>query len=1095
MDGPLSGFQTPQTPLSADTARRLIMAQDSLIASILTPAYLGASDRVDAQEEMLAGAVAPLVSQAGSVVASHNAQLADIANRCRTEARARVGTQQAILDSLKRLVMDAPPGPALMPFKPQPGAIDIGEAFAEDADDIPDRFGLAPEEPDRPVPPPGYLLIILPGGGYAFQPAPGSGLPAIAPPPQAPKPGPGRAKPSPPVGAKPGMPGAGKARPKVPPRLDAPGQGKDKPPRQLTQKEREKIRKETYKGLRTTLLEADKLKTTPRQPGYSQFPDQPGGPGAPESSPEEPLPEEPLPEEPLPGAPEVPPPLPPDRPAGFGMIAVPEPKVEINVPITPPEEANPPGFITIDPTPQPAPGFPDVVMSRDIEVAAAGEDVEGEKEDDGPKVVIEIPKAKAIGNCSWQPLTEEFCAALPKLLEKLGNVGAELSKGLLTIQKVMNGLRRINAAIAAARGQMPQIPWGMFAGFQPVSWTKKLSDLIPKELIPDDWRRDALWALYLARAVLRMLSDATLNLSPGVGISLSIRYSLEEYVGVVQYIINWVCPLTITGQPDLIGLYLSGRITHDQYVCLMATQGVPSLTAEELAMAGRTRLDGRAEVRDWMRFRQGKDVLDLRLRALGWTEDDERARLIRSQEYIPPPGELIMFAVRDVFDARKLGRDVMLAEYAQQTGLKELFSAQGIGRFSIRTEDHRDLTYDAGEAHWLAHYHNAAPGQAFEMLHRLRPNRVDRYAQTDAAGKRVIPTPVLIDDVRALLKEDDLNPVWRDRLAAISYHRIGRVDVRRMYDQGVFGPPQGMAGFKRVPGKAPEATGPAEKELVESYQDAGYNRDDAGKLAEMSAGMLDKSRMAAQRSRAVSLACKLFQLGGADRETTLRAMEKAGLTRQQAEAEMAICETADAITTIKKVMATIRKLYLRGEYSRDVAADQLAQAGISPERVDTVIRRWQLELAAVDKKATASEMCAWYGAGLMTLAEMSTRLTRLGYLPADVRRIIAHCVQGWAAKAAKERAARTRAQEKARQQAAKVSLATAKKADQARAKTLAKKLAKRTDAQLVKWWRLKLISEAIIRETMRVRGVDVDDINRWVRANLVPEKAKEKPRG
>src|SRR4030042_210783 len=76
----------------------------------------------------------------------------------------------------------------------------------------------------------------------------------------------------------------------------------------------------------------------------------------------------------------------------------------------------------------------------------------------------------------------------------------------------------------------------------------------------------------------------------------------------------------------------------------------------------------------------------------------------------------------------------------------------------------------------------------FEMLHR-----------------RIITR----DELRQLLRVQDIAPGWIDKIIAMSYNTYTRVDTRRMYASGVL----------------------SDTEVIQSYLDQGYTPDQAAKLA------------------------------------------------------------------------------------------------------------------------------------------------------------------------------------------------------------------------------------------------------------------------
>lgn len=99
---------------------------------------------------------------------------------------------------------------------------------------------------------------------------------------------------------------------------------------------------------------------------------------------------------------------------------------------------------------------------------------------------------------------------------------------------------------------------------------------------------------------------------------------------------------------------------------------------------------------------------------------------------------------------------------------------------------------------WRAHWELPSLRDGFSMLHRLRRGRVDESIVFDD------------DMMKSLLKQQDVLAKYRERLRAIAYEPLTRVDLRRMYQ---------LNALKK-------------DEIYERYLDLGYNKDDAQLLTD-----------------------------------------------------------------------------------------------------------------------------------------------------------------------------------------------------------------------------------------------------------------------
>lgn len=136
------------------------------------------------------------------------------------------------------------------------------------------------------------------------------------------------------------------------------------------------------------------------------------------------------------------------------------------------------------------------------------------------------------------------------------------------------------------------------------------------------------------------------------------------------------------------------------------------------------------------------------LSKLGFEEPDS-SQILDMAFFIPPVSDLITMAVREVFSpeiAERFGQfqdfPPAFAQYAKQQGITEEWARN----------------------YWAAHWALPSVQMGFEMLHR-----------------KVITQ----EDLELLLRSQDVMPFWRDKLVAISYSPLTRVDVRRMHKMGV----------------------------------------------------------------------------------------------------------------------------------------------------------------------------------------------------------------------------------------------------------------------------------------------------------------------
>jgi len=147
---------------------------------------------------------------------------------------------------------------------------------------------------------------------------------------------------------------------------------------------------------------------------------------------------------------------------------------------------------------------------------------------------------------------------------------------------------------------------------------------------------------------------------------------------------------------------------------------------------------------------------------------------IESYKYYPSAEDFIRFAVRDVFHSdivKKYGYDERFPEeivkYAKKSGI-----------------DEQTLRW-----YWRSHWQLPTPEEAFTMMHR---GAIDEKT------------------LKELLITADYSPFFIDKYIKISYLPYTRVDIRRMYIQGILN----------------------EKQVFQAYKELGYDDEKAKNLTE-----------------------------------------------------------------------------------------------------------------------------------------------------------------------------------------------------------------------------------------------------------------------
>jgi hypothetical protein len=583
--------------------------------------------------------------------------------------------------------------------------------------------------------------------------------------------------------------------------------------------------------------------------------------------------------------------------------------------------------------------------------------------------------------------------------------------------------------------------------------------------------------------------------NPGAAMTIGTRLALANRAQLLTgfptdylmqhetYLYQFANPQYIPSQAELNSAFLANVVTSEQWRCLTMAQGNVPEGQRWVLQSNQTQPGIPDLLTLWLRGQVSQTELSDRLRKLGVIDSRKVEDYRKLAHQLPTPSDAIRLAVRDVFDPKKLGRAEMLEELQQQVGLKELFDAVGLRKTSITSVDGKPFEIDNLLWYWMASYEECSPTQVYEMLHRLRPNRTHLYPLPDGKGGTATPEPVTMPIVNSLLKEKDYNPIWRKRLAAISYRPMGRIDVKNLYKRRGFGPPLGLAGFNlTAPGK-PKAVGTAEIELVERFQDMGYTETDAQLQAYDAAASMDATRGLKGRTRQLAIICRQYQQGAIDKSTAITQTAELVGGREEAERLVLICDAEGASRDFSAAIGGVKRAYLSGEINRQTAMDRLRRVGVVGVKIPAYLTTWDFILQKRTKEVTADGILNWYRQRIIDSRSARDRLENLGYRPEDATRMVRIVDLGELARSAKEAERLRKARDAAQRRQLSAAERAIKERETSERRALLRFLSAYPDKNLKTYWKDGTITVAEIRDVLTLKGWDGAAIDRWLISN------------
>lgn len=373
-------------------------------------------------------------------------------------------------------------------------------------------------------------------------------------------------------------------------------------------------------------------------------------------------------------------------------------------------------------------------------------------------------------------------------------------------------------------------------------------------------------------------------------------------------------------------------------------------------------------------------VLQADLRRYGYITDDYRKQVANLRYDIPGPSDLVRFSVRHVWEpdlVSKLGYDLefpgqIIDLWHAMKGLDyPLFS----GPFADQVAAYagspaaggswQDVyaLYDLPEptwarAYWWSHWVLPSPGQFFDMLIRLDPQRDRSFDPPEAVG-----LDFTLADYELGLRANDYPEPYRRRLAAINRPIVGVRFLRSFVDTDVY----------------------TYDDIVEWARRWGYSPRDRVDIANNIWKTVKEKKQKASACKGCQICEEAFDVGLLPQADLQSCYEGYGATKEDA---LRLAQQAWLKVRVKRgkeIVANVRKRFLRGTISENDARNLLGGWGIDLERIDWYIQDWKLEFEAGRKEISAQQAVKYACQGFISGDDLQFRLTNLGYSPADIQ--------------------------------------------------------------------------------------------------------------
>jgi len=339
---------------------------------------------------------------------------------------------------------------------------------------------------------------------------------------------------------------------------------------------------------------------------------------------------------------------------------------------------------------------------------------------------------------------------------------------------------------------------------------------------------------------------------------------------------------------------------------------------------------------------------------LGYPKD-KAEKIFKISWAYPSPSDWIRFAVRDVFHeevVKKYGYDEDFPEeivpYAEKAGV-----------------DKQTLLW-----YWRAHWELPSPTQGYEMLHRLNPEVLgvklpdgtkygDKYKEMGLDPEQIKTD---LETLRELLRIADIPKYWRDRLIAIAFNPLTRVDLRRIYELGLI----------------------SDEEVLARLMEYGYTKKDAELLLQW----FKAEKMPTEKDLTKSEILKLYHYRFIDRKKAKKMLIDYGFNEEEADFLLDLEDYKLYNEIIDEHLKTLRLLYVKGAIDDQKLLDELNKLGLPNYKIEYELKRAQREKMKAQRVPPKSDLDKMFNAGIIDEKTYRESLKRLGYSDEWIERYV-----------------------------------------------------------------------------------------------------------
>ena len=419
----------------------------------------------------------------------------------------------------------------------------------------------------------------------------------------------------------------------------------------------------------------------------------------------------------------------------------------------------------------------------------------------------------------------------------------------------------------------------------------------------------------------------------------------------IQYYMFSKLPHTKPQPLDLVRMLHQGLIDYKLYLKWMSQYGYDNDKGSLYAQSN-------------VLFNDPNDLLKLKWQGIIDKSDYEKEmklngfdglrseRFEKASKYFPNPRDLITFGVREVFTPK------IVSAYKYDEDFP--FIDDGKHEEGRKWLGYTGIDPEVMKMYWRAHWNLPAPNQVYAMYLRFNSDVLDVLGDK-YKGMGINPDNIKmdLDKVRTYFKTADFPKYWRDRLIALGYPPITRIDLRRIFSMGLIN----------------------QKELTARLQELGYAKPDADLMTKFYVSYKNSH----EKDLTKSMVLKGYMQGIIERKDVTDYLILLGYDENEAELIITLKENDDREKQLKLRIATIKNNYIHGVITKTEAAEKIDSfniAGSYKEKIISELKETKQRMAKIpDKK----DVMTFLANGLISENEFEDYMYRIGYNRKDTQ--------------------------------------------------------------------------------------------------------------